>query len=322
MHYLAFDLGGSSMKSAVIDDDYKILKTQKYIISGESWDSQDSEAITLYGIDSAESFAKAIIAIRNEQEYPVDGICFSYNCPVNHITGDTFVGGSSQRFLNNQNFPRLFSGICELPVSVAKDSNCQLLAEKELGSLMGVKNAISLGIGTGLACGILINDEIVLGQTGSAGEISSALIRNKSGKFASIVNDTSVRTFISNIAAASGMALDTLNGYQVFDLIKNGSECVLAAYRDYCLNIAVQIANLVSIFNPQKITIGGGITDGTPIVDEIREQYINLNKTLDLDMEFSRADVEIVRSKFAGKANLLGAVIAMKKYTLNKQETI
>lgn len=314
MRLLTFDLGGSSVKSGVVNERYEVTEKKKYILRGESHESKlEAGAVVLEGVNSAERFVDAIVRIKNSLPLPVDGIAFSYNCPTDQATGDTFVGGAAQRFLNNQNFPRLFAGKCDVPVAVAKDGNCQLLAEVAAGSLQGTRNALALGIGSGISCGILLNGEIFNGGHNYAGELSLMLSKGDTAErsLKNFALNSGIWGLFGRLSQATGVPLGELNGFTAFELIHSGDGRAVRAFEEYVRELSMEIYNLHCVLDPEAISIGGGIARETILIDRIRENVTELaNRS-----QFSTKRVpEIRQNRFYNDANLIGAAVAFRRY--------
>ncbi len=309
MKILAFDLGGSSIKSGIVHDDYHVTHKKKYVLVDESIRTkpQDDE-IELTGIHTAEQFAKQMLSIKDSIDEEIDGIAFSYNCPVDHNTGKTYNGGATQRFLNGINFYELFRAFDDIPISVAKDGNCQLFAEVKAGSLYGHKNAITLGIGTGISCGILIGGSVFSGSTGYAGEVSY-IAEDPIGLNNSLAMRCGMWGLFNRLAAIENQDPGNLNGFTSFDLVRSGKTEYREAYKDYIHELAREVFNLFCIFDPEVISIGGGIASEEMLINDVRDEVGVIAEKL---FGESRTP-EICQSHFISDSNLVGAAIIYKE---------
>lgn len=308
MKLLAFDLGGSAMKSGVVDEAFQITHKQTYILEGVSRESKRRpEDRVLCGIRDAEDFADAILHVREELPEAVDGIAFSYNCPVDYLTGDAYAGGMTQRFLNGINFPELFYTRCEIPVSVAKDSVCMLLAEAEAGSLRGVKNALAVGLGSGIALGILINGEPYQGHRCASGEASTV----PDAEYGVLAGRTGMWGLLNRIGKALDKEPEMLNGYTAFQAVRSGNPKAQEAFRQYIGDVCSMLAGFTYLFAPEVIAVGGGIAADPMLTEEIQKEFAAM-RTQNADIYCSEPRIE--RCRFLNDANLIGAAIAHRKY--------
>lgn len=149
MRILSFDVGGSKIARALVDENGKLLND--VIIQKTPQDAAEIENI----------FRKA--AADNH----FDGFALATAGVVfeNKITGKP------------NNLPKGyecidFADIFKVPYVIENDANSALWAEYKVGNLRGVKHGIMLTLGTDVGCGIICNGEILHGKCGAAGEVS------------------------------------------------------------------------------------------------------------------------------------------------------
>ena len=97
-------------------------------------------------------------------------------------------------------------------------------------------------------------------------------------------------------------------GEEIFEMANQGNQQVLNALDEYCMNLAVQLYNIQTIFDPEKIAIGGGISAQPLLIERIDEQY----QKLFVDFLPVRP-VPIVSCMFRNDANLIGAYYELRK---------
>ena len=162
----------------------------------------------------------------------------------------------------------------KVKIKIDSDRACYILGEVWKGNAKGCNDAIFLSVGTGIGAGILIDNEVLRGSSDIAGAIGwMALDRpfkekyiqcgdfeyNASGEgIAKIASEMLERNDYSNsllkkINAGSILAKDVFTAYEKNDelaqkVIANAIECW-----------GMAVANLVSLFNPEKIIFGGGV---------------------------------------------------------------
>ena len=97
-------------------------------------------------------------------------------------------------------------------------------------------------------------------------------------------------------------------GEEIFELANQGNTQVLNALDEYCMKLAVQLYNIQTIFDPEKIAIGGGISAQPILIEKINEQYQKLF------VEFLPVrPVPIIACMFQNDANLIGAYYELRK---------
>ena len=162
----------------------------------------------------------------------------------------------------------------KIKIKTDSDRACYILGETWKGSARGCSNAIFLSVGTGIGAGILINNEVLRGSNDIAGAIGwMALDKPFKEKYVSCgdfeYNASGegilkvVKEMLSN-ANYSGSILkkfspDTLSTKDVFDGYESGDELSIKVIANAIEYWGMAVANLVSLFNPEKIIFGGGV---------------------------------------------------------------
>jgi glucokinase len=164
--------------------------------------------------------------------------------------------------------------ITDLPVTIESDRAAYILGESWMGNAKGCINAIYLAIGTGIGAGILMNGKILRGEHDIAGAIGwMALHQPFEEKYSScgcfeyqasgegIANVA--REVLSNADEYNGILFqkkaEDLTSYDVFAAYKQ-NDIIAKKVFGICIRFwGMAVANLVSLFNPEKIILGGGV---------------------------------------------------------------
>jgi glucokinase len=207
-------------------------------------------------------------------------------------------------------------------VVIDSDRACYILGETWRGVAKGCRNAIFLAVGTGIGAGILIDGRILRGAHDIGGAIGwLALDRpfrreyvgcgcfeyHASGEGLAKVADELLARRQGRVAA-KGYKVTRLQGYKgltardVFSAYDRGDPVakeVLAQAIEYW---GMTVANLVSLFNPEKIIFGGGVFG--PAVQFLGDIYTEARKWA---QPISIKQVKLLPSKLGGDAGLYGA---------------
>ncbi|MFZ0043256.1 MAG: ROK family protein, partial [Solirubrobacteraceae bacterium] len=143
-------------------------------------------------------------------------------------------------------------------VALGNDAKAAGLAELRWGSLAGADPGLYLSLGTGVSAAVLVNGRVVNGAHGAAGEIGYALRGvEDSAAFAdghAPLEEVAGGRFIGE--RASALAGRALTAEQAFAADDPG----IAAVVDRALDeLAVHVANLALVLDPQRIAVGGGL---------------------------------------------------------------
>ena len=133
------------------------------------------------------------------------------------------------------------------------------------GSAKGCTDAIFIAVGTGIGAGILSNNRIITGQNGIAGAIG--WLAMEPGNFENLASGTGIalsaqKALSENRTKTSildSISIDKITSHDVFDAFKKQDEVAMEVIENAIKYWGMSIANLVSIFNPQKIILGGGV---------------------------------------------------------------
>ncbi|OTN77369.1 hypothetical protein A5886_002469 [Enterococcus sp. 8G7_MSG3316] len=296
-HYLSIDIGGTHLKSALIDRSGHILaktrtKTQK----------------------SLPDFLAAIEGIISERQQEIRGIAFSTPGKVDTQKGTISFGGALP-FLDGVSLKEILTAKFALPVSVINDGKAAALAELWLGNLQGIDNGAAITLGTGIGGGIILDGRLVEGTHFQAGELSFMLNAARNSE-----NVNEQRLSVQQLYGFSGSAVamirqaakqlgldDLADGEAVFEAINRKDPQVWPLFVEYCREIACMILNVQSVVDLSCYVIGGGISAQEIVCEEINHQYDGLLNSLPL-LQQTLTKPMIKACHFQNDANILGAL--------------
>lgn len=261
MALLGIDLGGTKMASVVFDEKGNLLNREQTALKGKSGDavgniitSQIGKLIN-EGIDGIHSIGISVPGI-----YRVNsGTVWAPNIPG----WDDYPLLAEVKKVSK-----------EIPVTIDSDRACYILGEAWQGNAKACKDAIFLAVGTGIGAGILVDGNILRGSNDIAGAIgwlalsrpfndeylhcgcfeyyaSGEGIAKIARKFLKETNDYSGE--LNNKSVAQLTAHDVFNAYENKDML--ATKIIEIGIEFW----GMAVANLVSLFNPEKIILGGGV---------------------------------------------------------------
>lgn len=214
----------------------------------------------------------------------------------------------------NFNLVKVLKTTFNLPILLENDANTAALGEQWLGAGRGSANMIMITIGTGIGGGLIINGSLYTGANGSAGEIGHTVINPEGplcncGRRGCLETLTSAKAMVrmAKEALAEGKptslaGLPSLEAVDVVQHAKNGDEVALKIVNLTAHYLGIGIANLINVFNPDTVVIGGGVSKAGPIL------FDPLNSSvLKWSMEAPVGVVKIVPAKLGNDAGSLGA---------------
>lgn len=281
-HYLAFDIGGTQIKYGIVTEKGDILS--HFMMDTEA--HLGGRAI----IDKVIAAGKSIVA-----DHSLSGIAISTAGQVNFRTGTIVAAGDTIPHYTGVEIKKLVSEALGLPVEVRNDVDCAALGEMWLGD-HGSNNFIALTVGTGIGGAIVIDRKMYSGHSFSAGEWGYMLVDGE--PFEKNASVSGLIQFANHYKETRQWT-----GKEIFDLYDQGDEEIQLAVRQFFRYLAMGISNLICIFNPEKVIIGGGITArGEKFLQEVKEE---VEKYL---LPSFNKNTEIVLAKLSNHAGMIGAV--------------
>jgi glucokinase len=229
---------------------------------------------------------------------------------VDHQSG--IVLGPDQGIEGWINVPvaRILNRETGLPVFVGNDANLMTIAEQRYGVAKGYKNVVFVALRSGIGGGIIINGNLYRGVNNAGGEIGQMIIN-----FAGGVSDIGIRGSFEHFASASALVRryeeekgtghdeeNNITAKDVFELSYKNDPVAEKVVSENANLVGIGVANLITIFAPQIIVLGGGMTGA-------RDNYLQMirKSAFANSLENCRAEVKIERAHLGSKAALIGA---------------
>jgi glucokinase len=265
MAVIALDLGGTKLAAAIISDEGAMLFSDTIFLEGRG----GSEAGSLILQQANKFLTKA-----KTENIPITALGICVPGIVHAKTGTVWapnISGWDDYPLRSE----LQNNIIDATIAIKMDSDraCYILAETWKGNAHGCRDAIFLSVGTGIGAGILVNGQVLRGAHDVAGAIGwLALDKPFEKKYAAcgcfeyqasgeglgkVAAEMIAGKIITNSKLANAkkviVAMDIFDAYEVNDPL---AVLVINNAIEYW---GMAVANLVSLFNPEKIIFGGGV---------------------------------------------------------------
>ena len=297
---LAFDIEGTFIKYALVDEAYQVSDSSKVPTPAtieEFW----------------EALERVICSFQNR----MTGIAISCPGEINSRLGFVFKGGLIP-YLRNIPLASRLNKAFQVPVTVLNDGDAAGLAEARIGNLQDCGCGATFVLGTGVGLSLTSNGSLIstwnlkdyllwptLGETQANSKQKQYQTEILKHGISSLVQNLgSAVNFVAN--ASRLLELPEEDGVQVFEVLEAGHhEELQDLFASYCREIAILIYNLQSLVRLEKVTIGGGISSQHLLLEEINHQYKSLMEESG-EQRFSL--VEIQAARYHNSSNLLGAV--------------
>jgi len=178
---------------------------------------------------------------------------------------------------------KLVAKYSNLPVAVTNDANAAALGEMKYGVAKNVDNFISLTLGTGLGCGIVINGKLVTGQNGHAGELGHTIAVDngrpcgcgRKGCLETYASAPGLRQTLLQLLIESGQKSvfsnvnpDDISAKDITSEAAAGDKLALLAFNRTGEILGRKLADTVALLNPSLIVISGGLANSGNLILE------------------------------------------------------
>lgn len=258
---IGIDLGGSHTALALCNDDGTIIRkiSEKTQLGNKEALCKAMKALALQ-ICSEENISHAeIIQIGI-------GVPGSFESETCTLLFGTNLGVSDVCFAN------VFKPEFCCPVKLNNDANCAALGETLHGAAKGVNHMLMITLGTGVGGGIVIDKKIYTGFNEIAGELGHMVIQKDGelcgcGRKGCLEAYTSAYHFVrltkreldKGEKSCLTAQKDSLNAKMICDAVDSKDSLAVRMFDEYCDNLSCGLANFMNIFQPECITIGGGL---------------------------------------------------------------
>ncbi|HPK30467.1 MAG TPA: ROK family protein [Bacteroidales bacterium] len=226
-----------------------------------------------------------------------------------------------------ENYPlrdELLEVVPQATVTIESDRTCYILGEVQMGSAKGCRNAVFIAVGTGIGAGILIDNRVLHGHSDIVGAIGWLALKppytdeyDECGCFETHCSGEGMakqaRRFLEEDKKYSGQLRnyrpEDITSYHVFEAYDNGDPLAKRVIEEAIEMWGMATANLISIFNPEKVIFGGGVFG--PAVKFIPRIRIEAGKWA---QPISMKQVEITSTALPRLAGLYGAGAVAIKY--------
>ncbi len=280
---LGIDVGGTKIYSAIIDENGNIMSE----IEKHSTPKTFAE------------IKKTFEEIIKKYEKDVDIIAFSTCGAVNNE--NTGIVGSTGNIAKE--YPTMkFNELSQKPVFVENDANCAAWAEYKIGASKGTKVSVMITLGTGVGGGIIINDKILKGQNGAAGEMHFKMRTDKHRKcscgswdcFEIYASGTGLK-----LTAEEMLKNPDITTYDVVGGAKQGDTEMQKILGRWQNDIADGIIGLANIFDPDCVVLSGSMAEFTNT--EKIEKIVN--------EQIVTTPVKILKAEAGNYSGMIGAAL-------------
>jgi len=291
------DLGGTFVKAALVSNVGDIVFTDKLPIG-----SQASKDIIL---NTIEKIIQMAIDEANINELGVIGIGLG----TPGIVQDGVILGGSENLngWENIDLSSYYNQKFNLPVLVDNDANLMGLGEFYYGAAKDCSDVVFLTIGTGIGGAIIANGELYGGYQNRGTELGHIVVEHNGpdcncGGKGCLEIYSSTTALIKDYSERTGKAINDLNGHYIVEKFNENEENAIKCMQKHTDYLGHGVASFINTFAPQKVVIGGGISDaGQFYIDMISKSAFSYM------MPSCGSNTEVVGAKLGNNAGSLGA---------------
>ena len=312
MYYIGIDVGGTSVKLGLFDENDLVARTH--------FKTRTIEFL----VNDLVFNIKKLLNENNINISQLHGMGIGF---PGHVDGEAGIVVYSNNLVAH-NFPivQKLQEHINVPIRISNDANVAALGEYTFGKGKGVNNIVFVTLGTGVGGGIIIDGKMLEGKNGAGAEIGHMVI-STNGPLCSCGRRGCFETYASASALVRNARIammnnptsklckavdkpELLNGKVFFDVLLKGDKVANVVFESYIEDLAEGLTNLANIFRPDAIILGGGISYRGDVLMEPLQQ--RLEKMIYGGQWNAR--VELMISYLKNDAGIYGAYAMAKTY--------
>ena len=310
MYRIGIDLGGTNIAVGIVNGNYEIVREGSIPTKAE----RNVDEI----VADMSAFCKRLVSEAGMTLYDISAIGMAIPGTVNSATGIVEYANNIH-FFNYpmvERFGKLFGNG---NIYIGNDANLAAVGEMVAGSGKGAKDLVLITLGTGVGGGVVIGGKLLTGFKFGGAELGHTVIEyngrpctcGRKGCFeayssaTALINmtrekiETGVETLMNDFAKRDGK----ISGRTAFAAMKQGDKAASEVVDTYISYLAVGVANMINIFQPEVFCIGGGISgEGDylikPLKEKIADQIYNHKNGV---------HTRIATASLGNKAGIIGA---------------
>lgn len=316
MYSVGIDLGGTNIAAGVVDEKGKIISRHKI----------NTEKTRHYSMIISDMALAAKEALRSAGLNINDIAGIGIGCPGTVDSQKGVIVYSNNIRFENVPMKEELKKHTSLPVFISNDANCAALGEtSEGGAAGGKKNVVLITLGTGIGGGIIIDKKIYEGINSAGAELGHTILVYEGEKctcgrkgcweaYASataLIRQTRIamsENKDSLMWELTGQDIEKAGGRTAFEASRKGDSAAIKVVENYIGYLSEGITDMVNIFRPEIVLVGGGISnEGEYLFAPVRE-YVKRYA-----YGGSRTFVpEVTGAKLGNDAGIIGAAMLVK----------
>jgi glucokinase len=205
----------------------------------------------------------------------------------------------------------------KVPVFLGNDANLAAIGEWKYGAGRGHHHLIYLTISTGIGGGIILEDRLLLGQQGLAGEMGHITVLpdgpvcgcGKKGHFEALASGTAIarwtRTELERGVKSSLAGEKTITSRVVAEAAQRGDQLAIGAFARAGYYLGMVLADFLHLFNPTTVILGGGVSQSGDLFLKPTKKAL---QSFILHPQYLE-NFSLTRASLGDEAGLIGALV-------------
>lgn len=304
LYAIGIDLGGTSIKYALISNEGEFLFQGKL----PSLADISAEAV----IEQLIKAINEVKAFATEQRYNIEGIGIGTPGIVDETNRIVLGGAENIKGWEKLHLADTIEKATGLPTLLGNDANLMGLGETMYGAGQGATHVVFLTVGTGIGGAVVIDGKLFNGFANRGTELGHVpLIANGEacacGSVGCLEHYASTSALVRRFTQRSTEAGiqypgKEINGELIVHLYKEGNKLATECLEEHCDYLGHGIAGFINIFSPQRIVIGGGLSEAGNFYIEKVSRQAHCYAIPDCAV-----NTEIIAARLGNKAGSIGA---------------
>jgi glucokinase len=290
----AVDIGGTKIAVGGVREDGTILKRFEC----------PTDAARGFG-DAMQRITQMLLAVEAQCSVRLDGIGIACPGPLDPMSGVLGEVGTLPGWKGG-NLCLALQKDFAMTVAVENDADAAALAERKWGDTKEAANFIYLTFSTGIGGGVILQGNLYRGVAGSHPEFGHQVIDRSGplcyctahGCWESLASGSALRDWMHKQAPDRAL----LSAVEICDLASHGNELARQSVKRLGFYLGLGLANIVTLFCPEVIALGGGLMKSSSLFLEDALQTVRQICT-----QVPAEKTKIALASLAGDVGLLGA---------------
>ena len=299
---IGIDIGGSHVGTGLINLNGRIIAKEEQDLDNEVKDENYSKKLL-------DTIIETITKILEKKKIDIKEISL-IGIAVPGTVSDTHIIKADNLHIKNFNIVSEINKYFNIPIILRNDAKCAAIAEKEYGNLKKYDDALFLTIGTGIGGAVYLGGKLLKPKKYEGFEIGHMVIQKNGlecncGRKGCFEKYASMKAF--KYMVQQEFEKKDLRGEEIKELLEDNknSERTKKVVEKYIGYLSTGIANLINIFEPQIISMGGSFVYFKDILLEKLEVELNKNGVLFNNQEIPKITI----AKLKNDAGIIGSVI-------------